>query len=207
MNVSLAPNAALPPRPSTEATPNRGAEGSGANSEADASGLTEAEQAQVRELAAIDQRVRAHEAAHVAAAGDLARGGPSFTYQRGPDNRQYAVAGEVQIDTSAVPGDPEATLEKAQRIRRAALAPADPSAQDQAVAASAARMAIEARAEMAAERRDADETEGPTDADTDELETSDTQVVTCPACGGAHAGHAHEGLSAYADTLSALDID
>ena len=42
---------------------------------------------------------------------------------RGPDNRQYAVGGEVQIDTSAVSGDPEATIRSAQTVRRAANAP------------------------------------------------------------------------------------
>lgn len=65
-----------------------------------------------------DREVRAHEQAHMAAAGAYSRGGP--------DNRQYAVGGEVQIDTSAVSGDPEATIRKAQTVRRAANAPATP---------------------------------------------------------------------------------
>ena len=52
----------------------------------------------------------------MAAAGAHSRGGPSYEYQRGPDNRQYAVGGEVQIDTSAVSGDPEATIRKAQTV-------------------------------------------------------------------------------------------
>jgi hypothetical protein len=47
-----------------------------------------------------------------------------------------------------VPGDPEATLQKAQQIRSAALAPAQPSQQDIAVAAKASQLAIEARAEI-----------------------------------------------------------
>ncbi|MEM9384001.1 MAG: putative metalloprotease CJM1_0395 family protein [Pseudomonadota bacterium] len=110
--------------------------------------LTEAEQREVRELRARDREVRAHEAAHAAAAGSLARGAPTYTYVRGPDGRQYAVGGQVLIDTSPVAGDPRATLEKAQRIRRAALAPAEPSAQDRAVAAAATQMAAQARAEL-----------------------------------------------------------
>lgn len=61
----------------------------------------------------------------------------------------YAVAGEVGIDTSAIPGDPQATLRKAQTILRAALAPADPSPQDRQVAAQANAMAQQARLEMA----------------------------------------------------------
>lgn len=102
----------------------------------------------IQELKARDREVRAHEAAHVAAGAGLVRGGTSFTYQRGPDGVQYAVGGEVKIDTSKVEGDPEATIEKAQRIKAAALAPAEPSSQDRAVAAKAAQLIIEARAEL-----------------------------------------------------------
>lgn len=98
----------------------------------------------IADLKARDQRVRAHEAAHLSAAGDLALSGASFTYQRGPDGRAYAVGGEVSLDTSPVSGDPAATLAKAQRIQAAALAPSDPSAQDRSVAAAAAAMAARA---------------------------------------------------------------
>ena len=93
----------------------------------------------------------------MAAAGDLALGGPSFEYQVGPDGRQYAVGGEVQIDTSPVEGNPEATLEKAQRIRQAALAPAHPSSQDQAVAAQADALAARAEQELARDPQSSDE--------------------------------------------------
>ena len=117
-----------------------------------ASTLTEQEVKQVQELKARDREVRAHEAAHLAAAGSLATG-VSFTYQRGPDGVQYAVGGEVGIDTSTVAGDPEATLAKAQRIRAAALDPAEPSAQDLRVAAQAAQHAVQARAEIGQQQR------------------------------------------------------
>lgn len=103
---------------------------------------------EVAELAAIDARVRAHEAAHRAAAGELARGG-SYTYKTGPDGRAYAVAGEVGIDAAVIRGDPAATLAKMLQVERAALAPADPSPQDRRVAALAAGRAAEARAELA----------------------------------------------------------
>ena len=117
-----------------------------------ASTLTEQEVKQVQELKARDREVRAHEAAHLAAAGSLATG-VSYTYQRGPDGVQYAVGGEVGIDTAPVAGDPEATLAKAQRIRAAALAPAEPSAQDLRVAAQAAQLAVQARAEIGQQQR------------------------------------------------------
>ncbi len=100
-----------------------------------------------------DREVRAHEQAHLAAAGAYAKGGPQFTFQKGPDGKNYAVGGEVQIDTSAVPGDPEATLRKAEQVRRAANAPASPSSQDRSVAADAAAMAIQARIEIAREQQ------------------------------------------------------
>jgi len=110
--------------------------------------LSEEEKSQVEQLKARDREVRAHEAAHKAAGGVHVRGGASFSYQRGPDGVNYAVGGEVSIDTSAVPNDPEATLRKAETIRAAALAPAEPSSQDVSVAAQATQMAAQARAAM-----------------------------------------------------------
>ena len=103
---------------------------------------------ELQQLQARDREVRSHEMAHLAAAGNYATSGASFTYSRGPDGKLYAVAGEVGIDISQVPGDPQATLEKAATIRRAALAPSNPSAQDRQVAAQAARMTMEAHAEL-----------------------------------------------------------
>lgn len=103
----------------------------------------------IQELAHRDREVRSHEAAHAATGGPYA-GSPRLTYETGPDGRRYAVEGEVDIDTSKIPGDPEKTLEKAETIRRAALAPANPSAADRAIAAKAVRMASEARRDITA---------------------------------------------------------
>lgn len=111
--------------------------------------LSDEAQKQIAKLKRRDQEVRAHEAAHMAAGGGLVRGGASYTYQRGPDGQNYAVGGEVSIDTSPVDGDPEATIRKAEQIKAAALAPASPSAQDRAVAAAAGAMAAAAMAEQA----------------------------------------------------------
>ncbi|WP_082805981.1 putative metalloprotease CJM1_0395 family protein [Marichromatium gracile] len=101
----------------------------------------------VEQLRQRDREVRMHEQAHVAAGGRYVTGGPSYTYQTGPDGRQYAIGGEVQIDTSKE-ADPAATLDKAEAVLRAALAPAEPSGQDQRVAAQARAMQIEAQREM-----------------------------------------------------------
>ncbi|MDA0737373.1 MAG: putative metalloprotease CJM1_0395 family protein [Nitrospirae bacterium] len=107
---------------------------------------------ELAKLQARDREVRAHEAAHSAAAGSLANGGPSYTFQKGSDGRLYAVGGEVNIDTSADSNDPQATIQKARQIRAAANAPANPSAQDRAVAAQATRMEAQARQELQQER-------------------------------------------------------
>ncbi len=101
--------------------------------------LSPEEKQALDDLKARDREVRAHEQAHLAAAGPYAKGPPSFEYQTGPDGKPYAVGGEVQIDTSKVSGNPQATLVKAQTIRRAANAPRNPSAQDRQVAAQAAQ--------------------------------------------------------------------
>ena len=103
---------------------------------------------QVRELSARDREVRAHEQAHLAAAGPYSTYGPNYNFQTGPDGRRYAIGGEVGIDTSVVADDPEATLSKMQTVQRAALAPAEPSAQDMRVAADAAQKAAQARMEI-----------------------------------------------------------
>ncbi len=117
------------------------------------SDLTEEEQEQVTELKSRDREVRSHEQAHLAAAGPYATGGPSYEYQQGPDGSRYAIGGEVGIDTSPVSGDPEATIQKAQQIRAAALAPASPSSQDQQVAAAATQMESQARAELSTQNQ------------------------------------------------------
>jgi len=123
-------------------------------------GVSKSEQAQeqqeleiTRELAKRDREVRAHEQAHASIGGQYTSA-PSYTYERGPDGRLYAVAGEVKIDTSPVPNDPQATLEKAEIIQRAALGVAEPSAADRAAAADARAMAAEARAEILQQEED-----------------------------------------------------
>jgi len=58
----------------------------------------------------------------------------------GPDGKKYAVGGHVNIDTGAIPNDPEATIRKAKAIRSAALAPANPSSQDRSVSTEIAKI-------------------------------------------------------------------
>lgn len=110
--------------------------------------LSDEEQREVEKLKSRDREVRAHENAHKAAAGSYARGGPHYQHQSGPDGRKYAVGGSVDIDTSPVRNDPQATIQKMQIVRRAALAPAEPSSQDRKVAAYASREMQKAQAEL-----------------------------------------------------------
>jgi len=110
--------------------------------------LSQEEKQAVQELEERDREVRSHEQAHIAAGGPYVTGGASYTYQTGPDGKQYAIGGSVSIDTSSIPGNPQASLEKAQTVRKAALSPASPSAQDQKVASEAASMETKARQEI-----------------------------------------------------------
>lgn len=114
--------------------------------------LTKEEQEIVRELQRRDREVRQHERAHAAAGGALA-GPPTYEYQVGPDGKRYAVSGEVKIDSSPA-NSPEATIAKMEQVIRAALAPAQPSAQDRAVANEARQNKIEAQRELSEEQAD-----------------------------------------------------
>jgi hypothetical protein len=139
-------------------------------------GLSEAEQAELEELEARDQEVRAHEQAHMAAGSRYITRGAQYTFEQGPDGVRYAVGGDVQVDFSPVPGDPEATIEKARAVYKAALAPAQPSAQDRRVAAQAMQMKMQAQAEqIQMETQKKPEVQGPT-----EEKASDPEAVFSP---------------------------
>lgn len=109
--------------------------------------LTTAQKAVVSELQATDTAVRSHERAHIAAGGGVIRGGAVFTYEKAPDNKLYAVAGEVGIDVSEG-NTPEETITKMQTVRSAALAPSDPSSADYQVASTASMLQLKAQLEL-----------------------------------------------------------
>lgn len=115
--------------------------------------LSDEDQRAVQKLKARDREVRAHEQAHKSVGGVYA-GAIRYDYQTGPDQKRYAIGGEVSIDVSPVPNNPRATITKMQIVHRAALAPAEPSAADRAVAAEARRKEFSARAELARERQE-----------------------------------------------------
>lgn len=119
---------------------------------ASSQGLSPEEEQQVKDLKQRDAEVRQHEQAHLAVAGPYAKGGAKFEYETGPDGKRYAIGGEVGIDTTPVDNDPAATIKKAQTIKKAALAPAEPSDLDYRVAAQATQMELKARQELATEK-------------------------------------------------------
>jgi len=173
----------------------RNADGDDATFTSRADQLTEEERAEVEKLRARDREVRAHEEAHRAAAGPLFRGGPTYSFQTGPDGRKYAVGGSVQIDTS--PGrTPEESVRKARRIRQAALAPAEPSSTDRAVAAKASQMEAKAQSELAREQAESSaSSEAPPSRASGDSESADRESDAAALLGGAREASDEGGLA------------
>jgi len=137
----------------------------------------EQELQQIKELKARDTEVRTHEQAHAAVGGQYA-GSPSYEYQRGPDGTNYAVGGEVPIDVGVINGDPQATIDKMQTVRAAALAPAEPSGADRAIAADATQKIAAAQAELAsADNEDSSEDKSRVSASFSNSESSEVKTA------------------------------
>lgn len=113
--------------------------------------LSEEEKRVVDDLKQTDEKVRAHEQSHKAAAGGFA-GAIQLETVTGPDGQEYAVGGEVPIDVSPVSNNPQATIQKMDIVIRAALAPSDPSSQDFAVARAAQQARAQAQKEVREQR-------------------------------------------------------
>lgn len=109
--------------------------------------LSEPEKEEVRKLKQRDTEVRAHEQAHSSAGGQYT-GAVSLNYTRGPDGKNYATEGSVPIDLSPIDADPSATVRKMQQVKRAALAPGDPSGADRQIASQAGQIQQQAQAEI-----------------------------------------------------------
>ncbi|MDE1146221.1 MAG: putative metalloprotease CJM1_0395 family protein [Azospirillaceae bacterium] len=178
----------------------------GSGTAADGSKLTDAQRQQVDKLKSVDRSVRAHEAAHKAAGGPYA-GSATYTFSTGPDGQHYATAGEVSIDTSVVQGDPRATISKLETVRRAALAPADPSGQDRAVAAQAAAGIAAAQAQEAKQTNAKDD--GATDGKGGGGNAADASPSQGSSAGDGTIGAGgitnRQGAAAYRKTQGAAD--
>ncbi|WP_417606000.1 putative metalloprotease CJM1_0395 family protein [Oceanimonas baumannii] len=153
--------------------------------------MTEAEMLELNDLKLRDQEVRTHEQQH-AAMGGQHTGAPNYEFETGPDGKQYAVEGHVQVDMSPVPDDPEATIEKMQQVKAAALAPAEPSQADRSAAAQADQLITEARAELREQQGETSQADKPGshatgDASPDK-ETASAESAHLPS----HMQHRHD---------------
>lgn len=109
--------------------------------------LSPEERKHVEALKQIERKVTAHERAHKSVGGQFA-GSMSFSYTQGPDGKRYKTGGEVSI---SIPNeeDPERAIQMLMQVKRAALAPADPSSQDIKVASMVDAKIQVARQKMA----------------------------------------------------------
>ncbi|MDA3907929.1 MAG: putative metalloprotease CJM1_0395 family protein [Sulfurimonas sp.] len=114
--------------------------------------LSQDEKRLVLDLQSRDTEVRAHESAHQS--GGASTGAASYTYQQGPDGKMYAIGGEVSVSFQSG-STPQETIANAQAVIASALAPADPSGQDLAVASSAMVMMMKAQQQVAREAQEA----------------------------------------------------
>lgn len=141
--------------------------------------LTDEEQAEVQKLKERDQEVRTHEKAHQTAGGQYASA-PVYDFKKGPDGKDYAVGGHVNIDTSKE-SDPDKTIEKMRVVIKAAKAPAQPSGQDMKVAAEAQQTLNEAQMEKAKKQQEsmkANENPQKTEDSETEVQSEDIRTET-----------------------------
>lgn len=141
-----ATNGALVPASSRDVTPSTrhrtsesGRESSDVTTgaKADAYGRRQQDTVDIQKLSQQDTEIRQYERAHLAVAGMVTRGGPHNEYRLGSDGRLYAVGGGVSLDINTGAGNYQRTLTKMEQVRRAALAPANLSIEDERVAALA----------------------------------------------------------------------
>lgn len=154
------------------------------------------EQQEIRDLASRDREVRAHEQAHMAVGGQYA-GAAQYQFKRGPDGVSYAISGEVPIDVSKA-SSPEETIRKAEIVRRAALAPAEPSPQDRRVAAMATRMESDARQDLNEQRIEESNKKDEQNAS----EKQDSQTTGTPAAGSVNDAEAKPNYGATSNFSS-----
>jgi hypothetical protein len=91
-------------------------------------GLSPEDDDMLRRLRARDQEVRNHELAHAASLGRF-KGVVNYSYQLGPDGKLYAIGGSTEVAAGATTSKADARA-RAEAVRRAAGAVADPSNAD-----------------------------------------------------------------------------
>ena len=89
-----------------------------------------------------NQHILNHEKQHLAAAGKYADGGIHMDY----NSQGWATGGHVKIKMPALnKANPKETIQHAEAVKKAALAPGDPSEQDYKVAAQASQTLFKAQ--------------------------------------------------------------
>lgn len=106
---------------------------------------------EIANLKQTEQEVITHENAHKAAGAGVT-GAVTYTHMTGPDDQRYINGGEVAIQMPAATDDPDETIALLEKVRQAALAPAQPSPQDLRVAASASAQIQQVRADKLGEQ-------------------------------------------------------
>ncbi|ATP38892.1 hypothetical protein CSE16_02020 [Solibacillus sp. R5-41] len=101
---------------------------------------------EIDQLKLMEREVVAHESAHKAAGANVT-GGISYSHATGPDNQRHITGSEVSIHLPST-GESDSTISLLEKVRQAALAPAEPSVQDLRVAASASTQIQQVRAEQ-----------------------------------------------------------
>ena len=107
---------------------------------------------QLEKLKRRDLEVKKHEQAHVSAGAS----NPQYEYEMGPDGIRYATGGHADIEVSEG-NSPEETIEKAHKVKRAALAPDEPSSADRNIAAEADKLELKAKKEISERQRNGEE--------------------------------------------------
>ncbi len=107
--------------------------------------LTEEEKREIEKIRKNGRNVRRRELVYRAVVGNHVRGAASFQYDTGPDGIKYATDGHTSIDTRPVINNPEASIRKAQAIKRTKI--------DRSVAVEIDKMEREARQKLREEQR------------------------------------------------------
>ncbi|MCP4269219.1 MAG: hypothetical protein GY777_27230 [Candidatus Brocadiaceae bacterium] len=124
------------------------------------------EQKEIEKIRKNSRNVKRRELVYRAVVGNHVRGAASFQYETGPDGMKYAIAGHTAIDTRPIINNPEASIRKAQAIKRTKI--------DQSVAVEVEKMEREAR--LALKEKQRKESVETTKADN----TEDTIDTTSP---------------------------
>ena len=101
-----------------------------------------------KQLELSQTQIQRHVESHLAVTVTTQHSSPPNYQYSSLDGELYVVSDDVVFDTSSEPNDPQATLEKAQLIRMASMAPTDPTPQDRKASQQAIMMAAQEKSEI-----------------------------------------------------------